>query len=104
MDTVAGRLRVTLATRTSVIEGAPLDAQRHLEELHGAIARAPRRSVALAPGELLVFSNTTSLHGRPPFRSERWLKRAYLRADLGWLDRVAATGTPAVYAAADAVS
>jgi hypothetical protein len=102
-----GRLQISLAPDTAVAalaaEEDEEEAERHLELLWRAVDRAPCTSVALSPGELLVVSNSRCLHGRPPVSAERWIKRVYMREDLSALDCLAATGSPGVYAAANAL-
>lgn len=86
------------ASTTEVVEPADSEAEEHLQRLKSAIADAPRTECALGPGEVLVFSNSRCLHGRPSVDStERWLKRVYLRDDLATLETAAATGSVSVY-------
>ena len=84
-------------------EEADGEAERRLVLLWQAVHRAPCTSIALSPGELLVVSNSRCLHGRPQVAAERWMKRVYMREDLSTLDCLAATGSPGVYAAANAL-
>lgn len=88
------------ASTTEPIEKAEPNASKHLQRLKAAITAAPRRAFTLDAGEILIFSNSRCLHGRPPVASpERWLKRVYLREDLTTLDGTAATDSPNVYEA-----
>jgi L-asparagine oxygenase len=98
-----GRPEVSFAPDTRPIDGAPDEAGAHMERFAAAVSDATRTTVVLEPGEILVFSNSRCLHGRPPVEAERWMKRLYLRGDLGFLDFVAATDEPSVYEAARAV-
>jgi L-asparagine oxygenase len=98
-----GRPETSFAPDTRPIDGADDEAGTHLKLFAAAVDRAPRISIVLEPGEILVFSNSRCLHGRPPVEAERWMKRLYLREDLCHLDRIAATTEPSVYEAAKAV-
>lgn len=82
---------------------AGIDASEHLRLFKSAIEAAPRTEWTLGPGEVLVFSNSRCLHGRPPVESaDRWLKRVYLRDDLSTLEMAAATDTRNTYDAVKA--
>lgn len=98
-----GRPEASFAPDTRPIDGAAEEVGSHLKLFAAAVGQAPRTSIVLESGEILVFSNSRCLHGRPPVEAERWMKRLYLRGDLGLLDRVAATAEPSVYEAARAV-
>jgi L-asparagine oxygenase len=88
------------ASTTEPTETAAPDAGKHLQCLKAAVASAPRRTFTLNAGEILIFSNSRCLHGRPPVvGSGRWLKRVYLREDLTTLEETAATDAPSVYEA-----
>jgi L-asparagine oxygenase len=88
------------ASTTEPTATAEPDASKHLQCLKAAIAAAPHRAFTLEAGEILIFSNSRCLHGRPPVvGSERWLKRVYLREDLTTLEETAATDAPNVYEA-----
>lgn len=101
---LSGRIEVSFGTRTTVAVGAGVRAERSLAVFRAAIAQAPCLSFALAAGEILLLSNSRCLHGRPPFDGERWIKRVYLRKDLKVLNRVAATGSPGIYVARQAIA
>lgn len=98
-----GRSEASFAPDTRPIDGVAEEVNSHLQRFAAAVSQAPRISIMLEPGEILVFSNSRCLHGRPPVKAERWMKRLYLRGDLRQLDRVAATSEPFVYEAARAV-
>jgi len=66
--------------------------------LHAAIARAPRESIALRDGDVLVASNHRMAHGRTAFEGPRELLRL-----LVWLDRPLAA-PPALVARAREVA
>lgn len=88
------------ASTTEPADAAEPTAREHLELLEAAIAAAPRRVFTLDAGEILVFSNSRCLHGRPAVSGpQRWLKRVYLRADMTTLESTAATDAPNVYEA-----
>lgn len=88
------------ASTTEPTETAEPNASKHLQCLKAAIAAAPRRAFTLDAGEILIFSNSRCLHGRPPVVGlDRWLKRVYLREDLTTLKETAATDAPNVYEA-----
>lgn len=99
----AGRPEASFAPDTRPIDGVGQEVDSLLQLFTAAVRQAPRTSIVLEPGEILVFSNSRCLHGRPPVEAERWMKRLYLRSDLRQLDRVAATAEPFVYEAAKAV-
>jgi hypothetical protein len=97
-----GRTEVSFAPSTVVVDDD--DAEHHLALFREALDRAPRSTFVLDAGEILFVSNARCLHGRPPVVDvDRWIKRVYLRSDLSMLDRVAATGSPGVYAAKKAI-
>jgi L-asparagine oxygenase len=98
-----GRPEASFAPDTRPIDGAGEEVDSHLRQFAAAVGQASRISIVLEPGEILVFSNSRCLHGRPPVEADRWMKRLYLRGDLRQLDRVAATAEPFVYEAARAV-
>lgn len=100
-DGAEGGFEVGLpASTTEPIESAEASASEHLHLLKTAIAAAPRRIFSLDAGEILIFSNSRCLHGRPPVVGpERWLKRVYLRENLTTLEETAATDGPNVYEA-----
>lgn len=75
-----------------------------LSNLENAIQGTPPRRIVLEPGDLLVFSNLTALHGREEIHGERWLRRMYLRRDLSALRRDAATDRENVFRAAALIS
>jgi Taurine catabolism dioxygenase TauD, TfdA family len=93
------RDEIALATRIRVTASRSPDAEGHLEQLRIAIREARRTEILLAPGEILVVSNSRCVHGRGAIRGDRWLKRAYLRDDLEVLEAVASTDEPSVYSA-----
>lgn len=98
-----GLPEASFAPDTRPIDSATEEVGSHLQLFVAAVDQAPRTSIVLEPGEILVFSNARCLHGRPPVEAERWMKRLYLRGDLGLLDRVAATEKSSVYEAARAI-
>jgi hypothetical protein len=86
------------ASTTEPTDTAEPSASKHLQHLEAAIDKAPRRSFTLDAGDVLIFSNSRCLHGRPPVVGPgRWLKRVYLREDLAALEESAATDNPRVY-------
>lgn len=91
------------ASTTEVVEEAGIDADEHLDLFRSAIGEAPRAEFPLDTGEILIFSNSRCLHGRPSVMSaDRWLKRVYLRDDLATLELAAATDAANVYDAVKA--
>ncbi|MDA0167672.1 TauD/TfdA family dioxygenase [Solirubrobacter taibaiensis] len=64
------------------------EAERALEALRrGCADLSVRRSVQLAPGDLLMIDNHRCAHARSPFDArfdgrDRWLQRVYVRRDL----------------------
>ncbi|HET7446205.1 MAG TPA: TauD/TfdA family dioxygenase [Solirubrobacterales bacterium] len=91
------------ASTTEVVKEAKIDADVHLQSLRSAIEDAPRTEFTLSAGEILIFSNSRCLHGRPPVvDADRWLKRIYLRHDLASLELAAATDSRNVYDAVKA--
>lgn len=75
-----------------------------LASLEDAVQRTHPMRIVLEPEDLLVFSNLTALHGREEIRGERWLRRIYLRKDLGALRCDAATSRENVFCAAAVIS
>lgn len=94
-----GQAEVALAPRLCVAPGHGPEVAAHLDRFRSAVDRSRRSEVVLAPGEILVLSNSRCLHGRPAVDADRWIKRVYLRKDFAALDRVGNTGMPRIYAA-----
>lgn len=97
-----GTIHAALATCTRPAPGEHRAVRRSLDLLEAAVRRAPRIAVHLAPGEILVVSNSRCFHGRGGIQGSRWLKRVYLRDDLAVLDQIASTEDTGVYRAAAA--
>jgi len=75
-----------------------------LAVLENTIQQTEPTRIVLEPGDLLVFSNQTALHGREEIRGERWLRRIYLRRDVSALRKDAATNRPNVFQASAVIS
>jgi hypothetical protein len=91
------------ASTTEPVDGAGKDVATHLQLWRQAVKRAPSNPVVLEAGDVLVFSNSRCLHGRPVVdEADRWLKRVYLRYGLFDLERWAGTDSTGVFSAVEA--
>ena len=71
------------------VEATTARAQRALDALNRAVDNTPAEEIVIVPGTVLIFNNTSVLHGRAKIEAagERWLQRVYGTADLGRLQQ-----------------